>query len=114
MITTLSKEGDVNIGSFISKIMKNQIITTLLNVIEDYEFSSVANQLSIQILYHLKSIYDDSDVELLKDFVRRNLSSQDKTHSEFSTGNKTTKAHLASIINMAIELKKLTLDGGLL
>jgi hypothetical protein len=94
--------------------LKNQIITTLLNVIEDYEFSNVANQLSIQILYLLKTIYDDSDVELLKNFVRRNLSSIDKTHFEFSSGNKTTKAHLASIINMALELKKLTLEGGLL
>jgi hypothetical protein len=112
IISTLSKEGDVNIGSFISKILKSQIITTLLNVIEDYEFSNVANQVSIQILYHLKTIYDDSDVELLKSFVRNNLSSQEKTHFEFSSGNKTTKAHLASIINMAIELKKLTLDGG--
>jgi hypothetical protein len=59
-------------------------------------------------------VYDDGDVELLKDFVRRNLSSHDKTHFEFSSGNRTTKAHLASIINMAIELKKLTLEGGLL
>ena len=114
IIQTLSKEGDISIGSFISKILKNQIITTLLNVIEDYEFSNVANQLSIQILYLLKTIYDDSDVELLKNFVRRNLSSTDKTHFEFSSGNKTTKAHLASIINMALELKKLTLEGGLL
>ena len=114
IIQTLSKEGDISIGSFISKILKNQIITTLLNVIEDYEFSNVANQLSIQILYLLKTIYDDSDVELLKNFVRRNLSSSDKTHFEFSSGNKTTKAHLASIINMALELKKLTLEGGLL
>lgn len=114
IIQTLSKEGDISIGSFISKILKNQIITTLLNVIEDYEFSNVANQLSIQILYLLKTIYDDSDVELLKNFVRRNLSSNDKTHFEFSSGNKTTKAHLASIINIALELKKLTLEGGLL
>jgi hypothetical protein len=114
IIQTLSKEGDISIGSFISKILKNQIITTLLNVIEDYEFSNVANQISIQILYLLKTIYDDNDVELLKNFVRRNLSSTEKTHFEFSSGNKTTKAHLASIINMAIELKKLTLEGGLL
>ena len=113
-IQTLSKEGDISIGSFISKILKNQIITTLLNVIEDCEFSNVANQIAIQILYLLKTIYDENDVELLKNFVRRNLSSHEKTHFEFSSGNKTTKTHLASIINMAIELKKLTLEGGLL
>ena len=83
-------------------------------MIEDYEFSNVANQVSIQILYLLKSIYDDSDVELLKNFVKRNLSSQDKTHFEFQSGNRTTKAHLASIINMALELKKLTLEGGMI
>ena len=104
----------MSLSSFISKILKSQIITTLLNVIEDYEFSNVANQISIQVLYLLKTLYDDSDVELLKDFVRRNLSSNEKTHFEFSSGNKTTKAHLAAIINMALELKKLTLEGGLL
>jgi len=51
---------------------------------------------------------------LLKDFVKRNLSTKEKTHYTFETGNKTTKTHVASIINMAIELKKLTLEGGLL
>jgi hypothetical protein len=47
IITTLSKEGDVNLSSFISKILKTQIINTLLQVIEDYEFANVANQVSI-------------------------------------------------------------------
>lgn len=47
IITTLSKEGDVSLSSFISKILKSQIINTLLSVIEDYEFANVANQVSI-------------------------------------------------------------------
>jgi hypothetical protein len=59
-------------------------------------------------------LYDDWDLELLKDFVKRNLSSEEKTHFTFESGKKTTKAHLASILNMAIELRKMTLDGGLL
>ena len=62
----------------------------------------------------LKTICDGSDEELLKNLMRRNLSSSDKTHFEFFSGNKTTKAQLASIINMELELKKLTLEGGLL
>ena len=33
---------------------------------------------------------------------------------QFTSGNRTTKAHIAQIIQMAIELKKMTLDGGLL
>jgi hypothetical protein len=69
---------------------------------------------SIQVLYSLKSLYDDWDLELLKDFVKRNLSTQEKTHLQFESGNRTTKTHLASIINMAIELRKMTIDGGLL
>jgi hypothetical protein len=46
--------------------------------------------------------------------VKRNLSSHEKTHLQFESGNRTTKTHLASIINMAIELRKMTIDGGLI
>lgn len=106
--------GDINLSTIISTILKRQILNTLLQTIEDYEFSNVASQVSIQVLYSLKSIYDDWDLELLKDFVKRNLSSQEKTHLQFESGNRTTKTHLASIINMAIELRKMTIDGGLI
>ncbi len=43
IIVTLSGGGEVSLNMFISKILKTQIISTLLQVIEDYEFSNVAN-----------------------------------------------------------------------
>jgi len=58
----------------------------------------------------LKASFDESDLELLKSFVKRQLRSKDITHLTFASGNKTHKGHLAAIIKMALELKKLTVD----
>lgn len=58
----------------------------------------------------MKATFDDSDLELLKSFVRRQLQSQENTHLTFASGNRTHKGHLAAIIKMALELKKLTVD----
>lgn len=66
------------------------------------------------MLHSLKSIFDDADLEQLKEFVRKHLSTHEQTHFQFESGNTTTKGHLASIIHMAIELRKMTIDGGLL
>lgn len=58
----------------------------------------------------MKASFDESDLELLKSFVKRQLRSKDITHLTFASGNKTHKGHLAAIIKMALELKKLTVD----
>ena len=86
----------------------------MLDVIQDYEFSSVANQLAIQVLDQIKSVFDASDLEQLKSFVKDNLKSDDKVYMEFSSGRHTTKSHLAAIIKMALVLKKMTVENGLL
>ena len=58
----------------------------------------------------LKSCYDSDDLALLKAFVERNLSSQERTSFAFESGRLTHKGHLAAIIKMALVLKKLTLE----
>ncbi len=58
----------------------------------------------------LKTSYDSADLTLLKDFVKRNLSSKDRTSLAFESGRLTHKGHLAAIIKMALVLKKLTLE----
>lgn len=45
-----------------SPILKKQIIATMLDVIESYEFSNVASQLSIQVLDLLKAQFDLNDL----------------------------------------------------
>lgn len=51
--------------------MRRQIVSTMLDVIADFEFSNVASQLGIQVLDSLKSVFDEVDLESLKAFVRR-------------------------------------------
>jgi hypothetical protein len=43
IISTLSMNGDINLSTIISTILKRQILNTLLQTIEDYEFSNVAS-----------------------------------------------------------------------
>ncbi len=60
------------------------------------------------MLDYLKSTFDEGDLEQLKAFVRRNLSNPERAYLKFESGRTTSKSHLAAIIKMAIELKKLT------
>ena len=90
-----------------SPILKKQILTTMLDVIETYEFSNVASQLSIQVLDNIKTQFNLSDLQTLKGFVRKHLSTDERVKFTFEeTGNVTQRGHLAAIIKMALELKK--------
>ena len=86
----------------------------MLDVIENFDFSNVASQLGIQVLDFLKGTFDDADLEQLKNFVKKQLTTQDKTYMQFESGRLTHRGHLAAIIKMALVLKKLTLEGGML
>jgi hypothetical protein len=58
----------------------------MLDVIQDYEFSSVASSIGIQVLDFLKATFDDHDLETLKTFVRQNLSTTDQAYMKFDSG----------------------------
>lgn len=114
-IQTFSKY--VNLGDqpqHLSIILRKQIVSTMLDVIENFDFSNVASQLGIQVLDFLKGTFDDADLEQLKNFVKKQLTTQDKTFIQFESGRLTHRGHLAAIIKMALVLKKLTLEGGML
>lgn len=91
-------------------IMRKQIVSTMLNVLETYDFSNVASQLALSVLDLLKTAYDLSDLAQLKAFVQRNLSSRERTSLRFDSGRLTHKGSLAAIVKMALVLKKLTLE----
>ena len=127
LFQTLSKyQPESSQGMSISPILRRQVVTTMLDVISDFEFSNVASQLAIQVLDFLKSAFDESDLELLKLFVRTQLSHEraylrfpTATDSESASSShhgtrQATRGHLAAVIKMALVLKKLTLEGGML
>lgn len=80
----------------------------MLDVIEEYSFSSIACHQAILVLDFFKQSFDEDDLATLKEFVQRNLN--ERTYLTFETGNRTTNPHLAAIIKMALVLKKLTFD----
>lgn len=80
----------------------------MLDVIEGYSFSSMACQQALMVLDFLKVAFEDEEIEILKAFIKKNLSQ--KTYYQFESGRQTTNAHLATIIKMGLALKKMTHD----
>jgi hypothetical protein len=78
----------------------------MLYVIEEYSFNSIASQQAILVLDFLKKAFSDEELEILKDFVSRNISN--KSHLILSSTRLTTNANLAALIKMALVLKVMT------
>jgi hypothetical protein len=45
----------------------------MLHVIEEYPFCSVACSQAIQVLDFFKTVFDDEELQMLKDFIKRNI-----------------------------------------
>ena len=78
----------------------------MLYVIEEYEFNSIASQQAILVLDFLKKAFSDEELEILKAFVKRNIST--KPHLKLSSGRELNNSNLAALIKMALVLKAMT------
>ena len=105
-VQTLSKYVQLNSDQFISNILRRQLIYTMLYVIEEYEFNSIASQQAILVLDFLKKAFSDEELEILKAFVKRNIST--KPHLKLSSGRELNNSNLAALIKMALVLKAMT------
>ena len=83
----------------------------MLDIVDEYQFSSAACNEAIEVLDILKIAFDDEDIETLKNFVRVRLISHNSTHYTFESGRKTTNSNLATVIKIGIALKRLTTIG---
>lgn len=59
----------INMVNFVSNTMRRQIVKTVLVVMREYSFCSIANQLCIMILDQIKTLLDVVDVVQLQKFV---------------------------------------------
>lgn len=78
----------------------------MLHVIEDYEFNSIASQQAILVLDFLKKAFSDEELEILKEFVKKNLTT--KSHIRLASGRPATNTNLAAVVKMALVLKAMT------
>jgi len=108
---SISKYAELNAIQQISGVLRRHLIQAMLDVVEEYQFSSAACQEAIEVLDILKVAFDDEDIESLKEFVRRHLATSKTTHYTFESGRRTTNANLATIVKIGIALKRLTTTG---
>jgi hypothetical protein len=86
--------------------MKRQIINAMLYMIETHSFSSITNQLTIQVLDQLKGSFDQEDARTLKKFVTKHLTSN--TEFTYQSGRKSSSLGLGQVVQMALELKHIS------
>jgi len=89
---------ELNSDHYISHILRKQLVTTTLEIIERYPFCSIACQQAILVLDFLKKAMEADELDMLKDFVQINLADEETIHLRFDSGRTTTKANLAPII----------------
>ncbi len=59
------------------------------------------------MLDFLKKAMEEDELELLKEFVQTNLSDGDTVVIRYASGRTTTRANLASLIQIGLALKKM-------
>jgi hypothetical protein len=104
----VSKFAELNSERYVSDLLRRELIYSMLDVIENYPFCSIANQQAILILDILKKSINEEELEYLKNFIERNLSSEDKIKIRFDSGYSCNSSNLATLIKMGLALKELT------
>lgn len=84
----------------------------MLDIIDRYPFSSVANQQAILVLDFLKRALDQEEMQQLKEFVANKLTSHEGVYLTLGSGRPTTQGNLATIVQIALALKKMTEGNG--
>lgn len=79
----------------------------MLYVVKEYEFNSAACFEAIEVLDIIKVAFDETDIETLKEYVKKNLLDSKTTHFKFESGRHTNHSNLATIIKIGIALKRL-------
>ena len=59
----------INMVHFVGNNMRRQIVKTVLTVMREYSYCSIANQLCIMVLDQIKTLLDVVDVVSLQKFV---------------------------------------------
>lgn len=104
-LETLSKYMDLYSATPISEIIRRQIISAMLYVIDTYQFCSVSNQQAILILDFLKKQMDAQDVQSIKQFVMTQI--RQKSLFQFDSERTTSALHMGQVVRVAIDLKNI-------
>jgi len=79
-LTTLAKFGSLSSLNLMSKVLRKNLISTMIFMIEQYPFCSLSSLQAITVLDTLKEAFDQEDVLVLKKFVYKVI----KNQSEFT------------------------------
>lgn len=90
----------------VSSLLRAKVIDSMLYVLQQFPFASLAHQQCIMILNSFKETFTPDDVKKLKEFILVELEGQSKF--TFPSGRKTSGVNMGQITQIAFELRNLT------
>ena len=76
----------------LNNTLRKKMIETMLYMIRTFQFCSISHQQALLILNLIREVFDEEDLETMKDFVKKELESDNDFH--YPSGNTTSRMNL--------------------
>ena len=111
ILTVLSKRGCMKAGEnsgppVLGDALRKKIIETMLYMMRTFQFCSISHQQGLLVLNLIREVFDEDDLETMKEFVKTELEADKNFH--FPSGKVTSRMNLGQICKIAFELSHLT------
>ena len=113
ILTVLSKRGymkpaagDNSGPAVLGDALRKKIIETMLYMMRTFQFCSISHQQGLLVLNLIREVFDEDDLETMKEFVKTELEADKNFH--FPSGKVTSRMNLGQICKIAFELSHLT------
>ncbi|CDW76941.1 UNKNOWN [Stylonychia lemnae] len=104
-IRTLNNYPQFDRDIMITPVLRKNLLKTMIQTMEEFQFSSIALQTASKIISLSIDIYDEEDVDFLIEFIMKHLETDERL--KYSSGQEMEKANLGNILKIAINLRNL-------
>jgi len=106
LFTVLSKRGPMQMRAALNDTLRKKMIETMLYMMRTFQFCSISHQQALLILNLVREVFDEEDLETMKNFVMTELESDTEFH--YPSGKTTSRMNMGQITKIAFELKYIT------
>ena len=106
IFTVLSKRGPMQMRAALNDTLRKKMIETMIFMMRTFPYCSISHQQGLLVLNVIREVFDEEDLETMKDFVKTELEGDTEFH--YPSGNVTSRMNLGQITKIAFELKYIT------
>ena len=106
IFTVLSKRGPMQMRAALNDTLRKKMIETMIYMMRTYQFCSISHQQGLLVLNLLREVFDEEDLETMKNFIKEELEGDTEFH--YPSGKTTSRMNMGQITKIAFELKHIT------